>query len=87
LTRVVLGADGRGIEYLAALYRPDRHAFRMEMVRTGRGADRRWRPTAAAPAKTATAKTATPAKPKTARTTTRQKHAADRLAARGRRRA
>ena len=82
LTRVVLGADGRGIEYLSALYRPDRHAFRMEMVRTGRGADRRWQPTAAAPAKTAT-----PAKPKSARTTTRQKPATDRQAPQGRRRA
>jgi len=82
LTRVVLSADGRGIEYLAALYRPDRHAFRMEMVRTGRGADRRWQPTVAAPAKVAT-----PAKPKTARTRTRPKPAADRQAPRGRRRA
>jgi GntR family transcriptional regulator len=82
LTRVVLAADGRGIEYLAALYRPDRHAFRMEMVRTGRGADRRWQPTAAAPAKTAT-----PPKPKTARTPTRQEPATDRQAPRGRRHA
>ncbi len=73
LTRVVLGADGRGIEYLSALYRPDRHAFRMEMVRTGRGADRRWQPTAAAPAKTVT-----PAKPKAARTSTGRKPAAGR---------
>jgi GntR family transcriptional regulator len=82
LTRVVLGADGRGIEYLSALYRPDRHAFRMEMVRTGRGSDRRWQPTEAAPAKIAT-----PAKPKTARTPTRPKPAADRQAPRRRRRA
>jgi GntR family transcriptional regulator len=82
LTRVVLGADGRGIEYLSALYRPDRHAFRMEMLRTGRGADRRWQPTVAAPANIAA-----PAKPKTARTTTRPKPAADRQAPRRRRRA
>jgi GntR family transcriptional regulator len=82
LTRVVLGADGRGIEYLAALYRPDRHAFRMEMVRKGRGADRRWQPTGAAPAKTATT-----AEPKTASTTPRQEPAADRQAPRGRRHA
>jgi GntR family transcriptional regulator len=83
LTRVVLGADGRGIEYLSALYRPDRHAFRMQMVRTGRGAGRRWQPTATA----TPAKIATPAKPKTVRTSTRPKPAADRQAPRGRRRA
>ena len=82
LTRVVLGADGRGIEYLSALYRPDRHAFRMEMVRTGRGATRRWQPTVAAPATIVT-----PAKPNTPRTSPRQKPAADRQAPRGRRRA
>ena len=78
LTRVVLGADGQGIEYLSALYRPDRHAFRMEMVRTGRGSDRRWQPTAAAPA------IATPVKPKAATTSNRQKPAAESQAPRGR---
>ena len=52
LTRVVLGADGRGIEHLAALYRPDMHAFHMELQRTGRGADRHWQPTAG-PSRTA----------------------------------
>lgn len=50
LTRVVLGEDGRGIEHLAALYRPDMHAFHMEMLRTGDGANRHWRPLAGAPA-------------------------------------
>lgn len=44
LTRVVLDRAGRGIEHLAALYRPDKHAFHMEMIRTGGGAARRWRP-------------------------------------------
>ena len=78
LTRVVLGADGQGIEYLSALYRPDRHAFRMEMVRTGRGSDRRWQPTAATPA------IATPVKPKAANTSTRQKPDAESQAPRGR---
>ncbi len=48
LTRVVLGADGRGIEHLSALYRPDMHAFHMEMVRTGDGSSRHWRPTTGA---------------------------------------
>lgn len=78
LTRVVLGADGQGIEYLSALYRPDRHAFRMEMVRTGRGSDRRWQPTATASA------IATPVKPKAANTSTRQKPDAESQAPRGR---
>jgi len=78
LTRVVLGADGHGIEYLSALYRPDRHAFRMEMVRTGRGSDRRWQPTGATPA------IATSAKPKNTSQSTRQKPAAESQAPRGR---
>jgi GntR family transcriptional regulator len=45
LTRVVFGADGRGIEHLVALYRPDMHTFHMHMVRSGRGSDRYWQPT------------------------------------------
>jgi GntR family transcriptional regulator len=45
LVRVVLDGDGNGIEHLTAFYRPDMHAFRMEMTRTGRGRDRHWRPT------------------------------------------
>lgn len=49
LTRVVLGADGRGIEHLSALYRPDQHAFHMELVRSGDGAGRHWQPSTARP--------------------------------------
>ncbi len=45
LVRIVLDRDGNGIEHLTALYRPDMHAFRMEMLRTGQGRDRHWRPT------------------------------------------
>lgn len=45
LTRVVLDREGRGIEYLSALYRPDMHSFEMALTRTGRGAERRWTPT------------------------------------------
>jgi GntR family transcriptional regulator len=45
LTRVVRDAGGAGVEHLSALYRPDIHAFHMELVRTGDGADRHWRPT------------------------------------------
>lgn len=54
LTRVVLGADGRGIEHLSALYRPDMHAFHMEMLRKGQGGNRHWRPTAASTARPTT---------------------------------
>jgi GntR family transcriptional regulator len=42
LVRVVRDRDGRGVEYLAALYRPDRHRFHMELTRAGDGADRYW---------------------------------------------
>lgn len=42
LTRVMQGADGRGIEYLEAYYRPDRYRLRLDLVRTpGRAA---WKP-------------------------------------------
>ena len=34
ITRTVFAADGSGVEHLSALYRPDRYALRMEMVRT-----------------------------------------------------
>jgi GntR family transcriptional regulator len=56
LTRVVYDGDGRGVEHLAALYRPDRYAFRMDLTRTGANGGRRWAPTSvandAAPAET-----------------------------------
>jgi GntR family transcriptional regulator len=48
MTRIVLDDEGRGVEYLQALYRPDLHSFQMEMTRTGIGADRRWAPVASA---------------------------------------
>ena len=44
LQRVVYDRAGRGIEHLRALYRPDRYAFRMELVRRGPNALRRWEP-------------------------------------------
>jgi GntR family transcriptional regulator len=46
LTRIVRGAEGRGIEHLSALYRPDKHQFHMALTREGEGADRHWRPAA-----------------------------------------
>jgi GntR family transcriptional regulator len=42
LTRTVFDQDGRGIEHLAALYRPDRYVFRMELQRDRTSA--RWSP-------------------------------------------
>lgn len=44
LTRVVFDASGRGVEHLAALYRPDR--FRLDMVlnRVGKTGARQWAP-------------------------------------------
>lgn len=42
LTRVVKGADGRGIEYLQAYYRPDRYRLRMDLTRSREEGE--WRP-------------------------------------------
>jgi GntR family transcriptional regulator len=47
MTRVVFDDRGGGVEHLAALYRPDRYTFHMEMIRIGRGPERRWSPAAA----------------------------------------
>ena len=41
-TRTVFAADGSGVEHLSALYRPDRYALHMEMVRTEDAGVRRW---------------------------------------------
>ena len=48
LTRVVHDRDGRGVEHLHALYRPDRFSFQMELLRTGSAGARRWQPMPAA---------------------------------------
>ena len=44
LTRTVFDRDGRGIEHLAALYRPDRYVFRMDLVRAQHRDGARWSP-------------------------------------------
>ena len=46
LTRTVFDAQGRGIEHLQALYRPDLYSFQMDLVRAGHREGRRWRPVA-----------------------------------------
>ncbi|WP_417718932.1 GntR family transcriptional regulator [Salipiger sp.] len=44
LTRVVYDSDGAGIEYLSALYRPDRFQLEMTLNRVGESDDRHWEP-------------------------------------------
>jgi len=44
LTRVVYDSAGAGIEYLSALYRPDRFQLEMTLNRVGGGDDRHWEP-------------------------------------------
>jgi GntR family transcriptional regulator len=44
LTRVVFDAQGRGVEHLSALYRPDRFRLEMTLNRVGQGDRREWAP-------------------------------------------
>ncbi len=44
LTRVVLDADGKGVEHLVALYRPDRYRLEMTLNRVGAADARHWTP-------------------------------------------
>ncbi len=44
LVRVVLDRNGRGVEHLHALYRPDRYAFEIDLVRSGEAAGLSWAP-------------------------------------------
>ncbi len=44
LIRVVHDQAGRGVEYLHALYRPDRYAFEIDLVRTGAAETKGWSP-------------------------------------------
>jgi GntR family transcriptional regulator len=44
VTRAVFDTTGRGVEHLAALYRPDRYAFRMDLLREGAPDARTWQP-------------------------------------------
>lgn len=53
LTRVVFDADGRGVEHLAALYRPDRFRLDMTLNRIGKDGARHWAPAMAATAQAA----------------------------------
>jgi len=42
LVRVVYDQAGRGVEHLHALYRPDRYAFEIELVRSGAARTKAW---------------------------------------------
>jgi len=44
LTRVVYDEQGRGVEHLDALYRPDRYRFQIDLERNGNGDSRYWEP-------------------------------------------
>ncbi|KMK64863.1 GntR family transcriptional regulator [Puniceibacterium sp. IMCC21224] len=44
LRRVVLDADGKGVEYLSALYRPDLFRLEMSLNRVGTDDTRHWEP-------------------------------------------
>jgi GntR family transcriptional regulator len=44
LTRTVRDAEGRGVEHLSALYRPDVFALEMRYARVGDGKARHWEP-------------------------------------------
>ena len=48
LTRTVRDHDGRGVEHLSALYRPDRFRLEMTLDRVGAGEGRHWEPHVAA---------------------------------------
>ena len=44
LVRVVYDQAGRGVEHLHALYRPDRYAFEIDLVRSGAADTKAWSP-------------------------------------------
>jgi GntR family transcriptional regulator len=44
LVRVVFDRSGRAVEHLHALYRPDRYAFEMDLVRSGTADTKAWSP-------------------------------------------
>ncbi len=45
ISRVVRGADGRPVEYIVGLYRPDRYQFRLDLTRSYGDGQARWTPT------------------------------------------
>lgn len=53
IDRVVRDSDGRGVEYLSALYRPDMFKLDMSLSRIGAGEERHWTPVIETPQKDA----------------------------------
>ncbi len=53
LVRVVYDQAGRGVEHLHALYRPDRYAFEIDLVRSGAAKGKEWSPIVGQAGKTA----------------------------------
>ena len=53
LVRVVYDQSGRGVEHLHALYRPDRYAFEIDLVRSGAANTKAWAPVVRRPGKPA----------------------------------
>ncbi|MEM9341817.1 MAG: GntR family transcriptional regulator [Pseudomonadota bacterium] len=49
LRRIVRDAEGRGVEHLSALYRPDLFRLEMSLARVGAGEGRHWEPVIGAP--------------------------------------
>lgn len=56
LVRVVYDQSGRGVEHLHALYRPDRYAFEIDLVRSGASDTKAWAPVIRRPANSRTTK-------------------------------
>jgi GntR family transcriptional regulator len=56
LVRVVYDQSGRGVEHLHALYRPDRYAFEIDLVRSGASDTKAWAPGIRRPANSRTTK-------------------------------
>ena len=63
LTRLVQDEEGRPVEHLRALYRPDRFSFEMQLQRTGAEGERRWSPMSVPPAANAAEPTLAKAAP------------------------
>lgn len=51
LTRIVRDAEGRGVEYLSAEYRPDLFRLKMDLARVGEDGARHWEPVIGEPTK------------------------------------
>ena len=51
LVRVVFDQDGRGVEHLHALYRPDRYALEFDLVRSDTAEAKGWSPVVKPPRK------------------------------------